>query len=207
MCKTASVCVGLGLALALSSGLAAQQAAATQSPAQVHLAHVNTKFVGVKTGGLLQAAQAEAQVVAQHAALGLQASDLAGMKTHAGHIIHAIDPRRVTTGPGTGYGLLTASEGLVRHLELASRAQGANDQLKTAATTAIAAAKNTQRRADRILGIAIIINDFVETPADAQELFRDLKTLADQLAAGAGSEGGLQVVQQNVGQMTQAARN
>lgn len=203
MGKTASVCVGLGLALALSGGFAAAQ----QTPAQVHLGHVNTKFVGVKDGGLLQASKAEAQVVVTHAGLGMQANDLATMKTHAGHIIHAIDPRRVTTGPGTGYGLLTASEGLVRHLELASRAQGANAQLKTAATDAVAGAKNTQRRADRILGIAIVINEFVDSPAEGTELFRDLKALADQLLAGSGGEGGLQVVEQNVGQMTQAARN
>jgi hypothetical protein len=222
MYKSASVSAGLALACTLSGGFLSAQAPApaaqTTTPAQVHLGHVLTKFVNVKQGGLLQAARAEANVVVTHAGLGLQnPNDINAMKMHARHIIHAIDPRRVETGPGTGYGLLMASEGLVRHVELASRAAGSNDQMKTHATHAVASSKNTQRRADRIVAIAIIIADFVETPADAAELFRDLKVLADQLVAGIDAngdgtvgwqegEGGLQIVEQHVGFMTQAAR-
>jgi hypothetical protein len=224
MYKSASVSAGLALACTLSAGfLSAQTPAAAQTPAgptpaQVHLGHVTTKFVNVREGGLMQAARAEANVVVQHAALGMQnPNDLNSMKTHARHIIHAIDPRRVESGPGTGYGLLQASENLVRHVELASRAAGANDQMKTHATHVVASAKNTQRRADRIVAMAIIIADFVETPADAAELFRDLKALADQLVAGTDAngdgtvgwqegEGGLQIVEQHVGFMTQALR-
>jgi hypothetical protein len=213
MCKTASVSAGLMLAVALSAGFASAQ----QTPAQVHLGHITTKFVNVPNGGLLQVAQADARVVIQHAALGAQATDIATMKTHARHIMHAIDPRRVESGPGSGYGLLVSSEGLVRHTELAARSAGATDAMKTHATHVVASAKNTQRRADRILGIAIVISEYVETPADATELFRDLKALADQLVAGVDAngdgqvgwqegEGGLQVVEQHVGFMTQALR-
>jgi hypothetical protein len=219
MYKTASVSAGLVLAVALSGGFAsAQQTAAQPTPAQVHLGHVTTKFVNVPNGGLLQAAQADARIVVQHAALGAQdPNNLQAMKTHAGHIMHALDPRRVESGPGTGYGLLMAAEGVVRHIELASRSAGATEAMKTHATHVVASAKNTQRRADRILGIAIVISEYVSSPADAAELFRDLKVLADQLVAGTDAngdgqvgwqegEGGLQIVEQHVGFMTQGAR-
>jgi hypothetical protein len=216
MCKTAGVSAGLALAVALSGGFASAQ---QQTPAQVHLGHLTTKFVNVPSGGLLQAAQADARVVVQHAGLGAQdPNNLQAMKTHARHIMHAVDPRRVESGPGSGYGLLAAAEGLVRHTELASRSTGATDAVKTHATHVVASAKNTQRRADRILGISIVIAEYVESPADAAELFRDLKVLADQLIAGSDAngdgqvgwqdgEGGLQIVEQHIGFMTRASQD
>jgi len=216
MGKTSSAVVGLLVGLGLSAGHAAAQ---EPTPAQIHMGHVLEKFVNVPGDrGLLPVAVADARVAAQHATLGAQdPNNLQAMKLHARHVMHAIDPRVAESGPGSGYGLLDATVNLIRHIELASRATGATDGMRTHAVHVIASARNTERRADRVLALAQVIADHIDSAADAAALYGDLTMLAGQLFEGVDAngdgqigwqegEGGLQVVEQHVNFMNQAAR-
>src|SRR5688572_26495293 len=104
MRRTASATFGLLLAVVLPAGFASAQGAAPAAqantaapagptPAQVHLGHLLTKFVTVPGNqGLVTVAVADARVAIQHAELGMRdPNNLQAMKTHANHIIHALD--------------------------------------------------------------------------------------------------------------------
>ena len=223
MRRTAVATFGLLLAAAVQAGSASAQAAASTaqagtSPAQVHLGHLTTRFVTVPNGqGLVTVAVADARVAIQHANLGAQnPNDLAAMKTHANHIIHALDPRRIAQGPGSGFGVFTAAEQIARHAELAGRATGSNQQVTTHSTHVAASARNTRRRADQIVALAQTIADHVDNPQDAAKLFADIQRLSNQLLTGVDAnndgqvgwqegEGGLNIVEQHVGFMRTAA--
>jgi hypothetical protein len=210
----ASATLGLLLALGFSGGSAGAQ---EPTPAQIHLDHVVVSFVGVPEGqGLLQVAMADARVAAQHAALGAQdPSNLEGMKTHAGHIIHALDPRRAERGPGSGYGLMKSAEYIARHAMLAGRSAGGTPQLATHSEHVAASAENTRRRTDQIVALAQTVADHVDSAEDAAALYVDIQRLAEQLVSGVDAngdgqvgwqegEGGLQHVEQHVDFMRQA---
>jgi hypothetical protein len=214
MRRMASATLGMLLALGFSGGSASAQ---EPTPAQIHLDHVVGSFVGVPEGqGLLQVAMADARVAAQHAALGAQdPSNLGAMKTHAGHIIHALDPRRIDRGPGSGYGLLRAADMIGRHAQLAGRAAGGTPQMATHAGHVAASAQNTRRRADQIVALAQTVADHVEDAENAAALYVDIQRLAEQLVSGVDAngdgqigwqegEGGLQHVQQHIEFMRQS---
>jgi hypothetical protein len=221
MRRTTSATFGLLLAVGVPAGFAGAQATASAAtgptPAQIHLGHLVERFVTVPGGkGLVTVAVEDARVAIQHANLGAQnPNDLQAMKTHANHIIHALDPRRIEEGPGSGFGVFTAAEGIERHALLAGRAQGTTQQLTTHSTHVAASARNTRRRADQIVALAQTIAEHVDTAEDAAKLFADIKRLSDQLIAGVDAngdgqvgwqegEGGLQHVEQHVGFMRQA---
>jgi hypothetical protein len=223
MRRTAVATFGLLLAVGAQAGSASAQAApastaqATTTPAQVHLGHLTQRFVTVPNNqGLVTVAVADAKVAIQHAGLGAQnPNDLAAMKLHAQHIINALDPRRVAQGPGSGFGVYGAADQIARHAELAGRAQGSNQQMTTHSTHVAASARNTRRRADQIVALAQTV-DQVDNPQDAAKLYVDIKRLADQLLTGVDAngdgqvgwqegEGGLNIVEQHVGFMRQAA--
>jgi uncharacterized protein DUF4168 len=189
---------------------AAATAAGSASGARTHLDHVSTSFSGTPKGeGLLPTALAEADVVVEHAALAARnTSSLESMKTHAGHVLHAIDPAESARGPGPGYGLKKAATLIAQHIELAAKAQGASQNEITHAGHIAASARNVVERADRIAALARQIQT-AATPAEAATLVARLNTVAGQLIAGEDAngdgqvgwqerEGGLKQVQQHV---------
>ena len=72
-----------------------------------HIGHVVNGFGDTQGGqALLTVAMTEARTAAQHATLAARnTADLNYMKTHAGHVLNALDPTIVPMGPGLGYGL------------------------------------------------------------------------------------------------------
>jgi hypothetical protein len=189
---------------------AAAPAAGAASAAQTHLGHVTTGFSGTPKGaGLLPTALAEANVVAEHAALAARnTSSLERMKTHAAHVLHAIDPAESASGPGAGYGLKKAATLIAQHIELAAKAQGASQNEITHAGHIATSARNVVQRADRIVALAKQIQT-AGTAAEAAALVAKLNTLAAQLIAGEDAngdgqvgwqegEGGLKHVEQHV---------
>jgi hypothetical protein len=175
-----------------------------------HIGHVVNAFSDTPGGmGLLPAAFAEARIATQHAGLaGRQPGNLDYMKTHVGHVLHALDPTVVSAGPGRGYGLKKAVLGVVTHIELAAQATGASDNVKTHATHAATAARSVAERADQI----IVLGRQVQAAASAEaaaSLVNQIASLCDQLLAGADAngdgritwekgEGGLQQAQEHV---------
>lgn len=178
-------------------------------PAGVHLGHLVNGFGEAPAlMGLLPAAIAEARIAAQHANLASrQPTNLEYMKTHAGHVINALDPKLVTSGPGLQYGVKRAAEGVATHVELAAKAEGATPGITVHATHIATCARNTIARADLLIALAqkVIAS---ASAAEAATLVTQMMSLADQLIAGADAnsdgritwevgEGGLQTADEH----------
>ncbi len=170
----------------------------------MHLGHIMNGFTGTPNGmGLLPVALAEAKTAAQHAALAARnPTSLDAMKLHAGHVINAVDPSVVATGPGLGYGVKKAANGIVSHIELAAKAPGASQNVLTHANHIATAARSTAERVAQVVAVAQQIQAATTAEA-AAPLVTQLVSLTSQLSAGvdlngdgkigwADGEGGLQ---------------
>lgn len=178
------------VALAVVAPVAGVSARAQSNPAHVHMGHVLDAMSGTPDGaGLLPTALAEAVIAEQHAALAAKTPDnLDGMKRHAGHVLHAVDPSVEAQGPGKGYGVKKAAAGVAAHIGLAAKAEGASDNVKLHATHVAGAAESVVKRCDEIAGLVGEIRA-ATSAADAAKLAAQLHTLTQQLAAGADANG------------------
>jgi hypothetical protein len=177
-------------------------------PVGVHIGHVVNGF-GDTPGlqGLLPTAMAEARIAAQHATLaGAQPTNLQYMKTHAGHVIHALDPKLIAAGPGLGYGLKRAATQVALHIEMAASAEGASPNVVAHSKHVATSARNTVQRADQLLALAQKVQA-ATSAAEAAALVSQMGSIANQLIAGADSngdgrvtfeEGGLQLADEHV---------
>ena len=187
-----------------------------QATAQTHIGHVLDSFNGTPDNmGLLPTAMAEAKVAADHAALAAKATALPMIQTHAGHVINAIDPTIVAQGPGKGYGLKKAAQGVAQHAMFAANAANANEMVKTHSMHVTTAANNVVAMADGIVAIAQKIR-MSTSFEEAQKLAMEMQTKAEQLTTGVDAdnngqiswntpEGGLNQAQQHMGFMKTAA--
>jgi hypothetical protein len=179
-------------------------------PAGVHIGHVANGFDDTPgLQGLLPVALAEARIAAQHAALAArQPANLDYMKTHAGHVVHALDPKLIAVGPGLGYGTKRAAIAIATHIELAANAQGAAPNVVSHGRHMAISARNTVSRADQLLALAQKVQGSTAA-ADAAALVAQMVSLAEQLVAGADAnsdgritfeqgEGGLQHVEEHL---------
>ena len=194
-------------------GYAARAAvlAVPAGPAGVHIGHVVNGFNETPTlQGLLPAATAEARIAIQHAGLaGRQPNNLEYMKLHAGHVIHALDPKAINlTAPGLGYGVTKAATGVATHIDLAAAAQGASPAIVMHAKHIATAARNVAERAGAALAIAQKVQA-ATTAAEAAALVSQLTSTVEQLIAGVDvngdgritweqGEGGLQQADEHV---------
>jgi len=189
---------------------AAPTVALPAGPVGMHLGHILNGFAETPGGqGLLPTAMAEARIAAQHAALAARdTGDLESMKRHAGHVIHAVDPTVVTSGPGLGYGVKRAAFGIATHVDLAAKSPGASPQVVTHAAHVGTSARNTVQRADQIVAVAKRVQA-ATTKADAVSLVSQLVALTTELVAGRDAdadgkttpkdgEGGLQLCEDHV---------
>jgi hypothetical protein len=193
--------------------LAPGAVAASSLPAGLvgtHIGHVVSSFMDTPDkSGFLPMALAEAKIAAQHAGFAARTPDnLQAMQTHAGHIIHAIDPTQATGGPGKGFGMKRAAGGIAQHIELAAKEPTASPNVKTHATHIATAARATMSRGDQAIALAKQIQA-ATTAAAAASLMSQLVSLCDQFIAGtdinadgrigwAGGEGALQQAQEHV---------
>jgi hypothetical protein len=181
---------------------------AAQNP---HVGHVATGFANTPDGaGLLPTAEAEAQVAAQHAGLAARdLSNLVAMQTHVAHVQHALDPSVVEAGPGLGYGVVAAAQGVARHIELAAGVDGAAGSIVTHAPHVAQAAHNTVARAQRMLELAAQVQAAGSAEA-AAPMVQEIQQLAAQLVDGDDAnddgrvgwqegEGGLATARQHLG--------
>ena len=92
-----------------------------------HMKHVIASWNDTPDqAGLLPTALEELEIAQQHAALALaKPDDLASLKLHAGHVIHALDPSVEAKGPGRGYGVVKAASGAAKHIGFAAAAADA----------------------------------------------------------------------------------
>jgi uncharacterized protein (DUF305 family) len=134
-----------GLFLALTGGAAAQS--------HDHLGHIKDSWNDTPGKvGLLTILEQEAQVAAQHAQYAAsKKEDIKNVRMHVPHVQNAIDPSVVKSGPGKGYGVLKAAQGVAAHMEFAAKAADATDGLKTHSVHIITSAKNVVRWANEIM--------------------------------------------------------
>ena len=154
-------------------------------PVGVHIGHIVNAFADTPMGeGLLPTAMAEARIAVQHAALAARnPASLDAMKLHAGHVINAIDPTVMPKGPGLGYGVKKAAEGIATHIELAAKSPGASPNVTMHAEHIAAAARNSVQRSDQIVALAKQIQA-ATSAADAAALVSQLVSLTNELVAG-----------------------
>lgn len=213
MRSVTSIALGISLLVFGAWGVALAGQGAT---AQTHIGHVLDSFNGTPMNmGLLPAAMAEAKTAAQHAGLAAKAAALSMIQTHAGHVINAIDPTIVAQGPGAGYGVKKAAQGVAQHAGLAAMAADANAMVKTHSMHVTTAATNVVAMADDIVAIAQKIRASTSLE-EAQKLAAEMQTKAEQLTTGVDAdgngqiswnkpEGGLNQAQQHMGFMKMAA--
>ena len=151
-----------------------------------HIGHVVNSFGDTPSRqGLLPTAMAEARIAGQHAQLASrQPANLDYMKTHAAHVINAVDPAVLASGPGLGYGVKKAALGVAMHIDLAAAQQGASPNVILHAKHIATAARNTVERADQLLALAQRVLG-AATAAEAAGLVSQMASLADQLVNGA----------------------
>lgn len=173
-------------------GYAARAAilAVPAGPVGVHLGHVMNGFNETPSlQGLLPAALAEARIAIQHATLaGRQPENLEYMKTHVGHVVHALDPTIIKMGPGMGYGVRKATEGVIAHIGMAAAAQGASPNVVGHSKHVVVSAQNTLARVEQLLALAQQTQT-ATVAADAAKLVSQIAALAEQLLAGADTNG------------------
>ena len=187
-------------------------------PVGTHIGHVVNMFGDTPGGiGLLPMAVAEARIASQHAQLGARdPNNLDAMKLHAGHVVHALDPSIVSTGPGRGYGVKRAALGAASHIDLAAKAQGASQNVITHAGHIGTAAKAAAARVDQVVALARQIQS-ATSASDAAKLYSQMIPLAQQLYDGvdangdgrvnwADPEGGLAQAEQHIMLMLNAER-
>jgi hypothetical protein len=183
------------LAAAAVAGLVsaplAGQATAAMPASHTHIGHIADMFNGTpQNKGFYATAVGEADVLITHAGLMAGATtNLNTMKTHAGHIINAIDPTQQPQGPGLGYGLKKALDMTVQHIDLAAKATGASANVTTHAAHISISSQNTLKRTDQILTLAKQIQAATDAAA-AATLVGQLKTIADQLKPGVAGPNG-----------------
>ncbi len=187
-------------------------AVAGQSPAERHLGHVATAWNDTPDGvGLLAAAQAEAEVAAQHAALAAEAGDAAAARRHIGHVVHALDPSTADGGPGKGYGLIKAAEGAAQHIGMAGTSEGATEGMATHSAHVKASVENVAMWGKMILEQAEMMGDASDEVVikTAQEIHRmTMAILEGTDADGDGrvswgeGEGGLEQASMHLGLMS-----
>ena len=178
-------------------------------PVGVHIGHVVNMFGDTPGGaGLLPMAVMEAKTAAQHAALGARdPNNLDAMKLHAGHVVHALDPSVVNTGPGKGYGAKRAALGVASHIDLAAKAQGASQNVITHAAHIGAAARSAAARADQVVALARQIQA-ATSAAEAAKLYSQLVPLAQQVYEGFDANGDGRVgYQEGEGGLAQAEQH
>ena len=191
----------------------AQEPVPSQAPeegALVHVGYVTEAYYEAPGGaGLLPLALGEARVASQHAELAAtQPYSLQTMKAHAVHVLHALDPALVAAGPGLGYGVRRAAQGIAEHIERASAGEDASYNVRTHARHIAGAARSVSARADRVVSLAQRIQSeiSISTAAalvtqlheEAQALFSGRDADRDGLIGWAPPEGGLRQIQQHV---------
>ena len=173
------------IATCLCVVLAVGVVSAQQDMVKTHLGHVTTAFNGTPNGqGLLPTAMAEAKIAAQHAALAMKSQgNLDGMKLHAGHVLHAVDPTVEMKGPGLNYGVKRAAQSVAQHVQLAAKSPGASKNVMTHSNHVATSAGNVVKWSDEIIGVAKEIRSATDAKVAAGHLAH-LNMLAQQLTAG-----------------------
>ena len=187
--------------------------AGTSAPAiaqgNPHLGHVAERWRDTPDNvGFLSAAKMEAEIAAQHAALAVgDLENLASIKRHTGHVVHALNPDIHPSGPGKGYGLVKAIGGVATHIKLAADTDGASDNVKRHAAHVAASAGNVERWSLAVIEHAEMIMT-TEDASVAAEHARQINDMMQQIINGHDANGDGRIGwQEGEGGMAQAEQH
>lgn len=189
---------------------------ARRSPAHTHIHHVSVAFRGTpENRGILPTAVSEAEIAVQHATLAMRdTNDLDAMKRHTRHVLHALDPSQVESGPGLGYGAIRAAERAAHYIGLAAASQGASAAVETHAEHIGTAARHAAAKGEEAAELAAQILE-AEEAGPAAELLAQVVELTRAMLEGIDAdgngrvgwqegEGGLAQAQQHLGLLRNA---
>jgi hypothetical protein len=177
--------------------------------AHAHMGHVLTGWQDTPDQmGLLPTAQAEAEVAAQHA--GFAASrpdDLEWMKLHVAYVLHAIDPSVEPEGPGRGYGVRRAAQGVAQHVRFAADSEDASDNVKLHATHVETSAGDVVAWSEQIVELGQQV-EAASSAAEAAPVVAEIERLTVMILAGIDANGdGTAGWGQGEGGLAQAAQH
>jgi hypothetical protein len=153
--------------------------------AHSHVGHAVTAWTDTPGQiGLFEVARLEARVAAEHAAYAVEgARNIGSVKQHLGHVLHAVDPKLLADGPGTGYGLIRAIDGSIQHLGYAREVRDASANLRAGLPGVIDGLQAWRRESQLI---AVLARDARQSRDDARVVAyaQDLSQRCTRLAAG-----------------------
>jgi hypothetical protein len=155
-----------------------------------HMGHVTKSWGDTPDKvGLLTILEEEAQIAAQHAGLAAQdLSDLSSMQTHTRHVRHAIDAASESGGPGKGYGIVKAAQGVSRHISLASNAGDASDNVKRHAEHVKSSAENVVKWGQEVMQLSEKVLS-ASTADQAAPLVQQIQELTQHVVNGTDANG------------------
>ena len=178
------------LAAVATVAVLAAPAQAQMKQSHAHMKHVIASWNDTPDqAGLLPTALEELEIAQQHAALALaKPDDLASLKLHASHVIHALDPSVEAKGPGRGYGVVKAASGAAKHIGFAAAAADASDGVKAHAVHVSASAENVVTWAADAVALAKEIQASTSA-ADAKDKAMRLQAMLGVMMTGTDANG------------------
>lgn len=139
--------------------------------------------------GLLEVGRQEAEIALQHARLaGQDSTDLASMTRHMPHVLHALDPTEVGTGPGLGYGVRPAARAMTTRLQEAATTEGIPGVLRFHVPFALQAARGADARASEAVAVARSVQR-ATSAAEGRRLVRRLADVVRAMTYGSDGDG------------------
>jgi len=176
--------------LLLLAGVSFAGTPAVADQAQAHVGHVASSWGNTPDNqGFLTTAEGEAAVALLHAGLASRdLTDLAAIKMHTYHAMHALDPSHVEGGPGMGYGLDKAVAGVIAHIALAANSEDASDAVKLHARHISASAANVADWSSQAMGLMHELLGMEDAEA-AGEVATKVELLLDAIVNGRDANG------------------
>ncbi len=103
------------------------------------------------------------------------------------HVVHAVNAS-MERGPGNGYGIVKAAEGVARHIGMAGDSDDASDAVKAHAAHVKASAENVVTWAQGILEKAEQVAAASDMDA-ARALAEEIAAMADAIVSGTDADG------------------
>ena len=187
------------------------QVATTNTEHQVHLDHIEQSWHETPGAvGLLAILAEEAEIARAHAGYAItDVEDYDNIRLHIPHVRHAISSNTEPKGPGKGFGVERAAQGVADHMDYARNALDATDSVKHHAEHIIASAQNIVawsdkiiRMSDQIMGGAapVWVSYYAEEVAKRTDwILNGNDANGDGKISWTEGEGGLAQIQQHLG--------
>ncbi len=129
-------------------------------------------------------AEAEATTALLNATAALRKpDDLDWIKRHAAYVVHAIDPSLQESGPGRGYGVVKAAQGIIDYITAAGKSPDASEKVRSYARRVAVSARNVLTRAKRVADLAEKVQR-MRTKRNAVRVMRQIRRICQQILLG-----------------------